>query len=92
MSQHRYSYGEITVFAGWDRPLGYLFMVIENDTSEVPIYCDEDDLNNYSQQDTNHYQEILKTLSIPVPCGFWNAIENDRLEDKGNSFTQWELS
>ena len=78
--------------AGWDRPLGYLFMVIENDNFDIPIYCDNDDLNAFSQQDTNRYQEILMTLKIPAPSGFWDAIENDRLEDKGNYFTQWELS
>ena len=33
MSQHIYKYEEekITVAAGWDRPLGYLFLIIENE-------------------------------------------------------------
>lgn len=33
MSQHSYKYNEVKVTAGWDRPLGYLFLVVENETS-----------------------------------------------------------
>ena len=92
MSQHTYKYEEIKVLAGWDRPLGYLFLVIENRTSCIPIYDNNTDPNAINAQDTEHYKKVLRTLSIPVPEGFWLAIEDDRLNDVGNAWTRWELN
>ncbi len=92
MSQHTYKCGEIKVLAGWDRPLGYLFLVIENDISDIPIYSNLDDPKAENAQDTIHFQEVLRTLSIPVPKGFWLALEGDRKKNKGNYSKRWTLN
>lgn len=92
MSQHSYKYKEVKVVAGWDKSLGYLFLVVENGTSNIPVYDNLSDPNATNAQDTEHYKKILMTLSIPVPEGFWLALENDRDSDKGSSFRCWELN
>ena len=90
MSQHSYQYNEIKVKAGWDKPLGYLFLVVENETSTA-IYDNITDPCTSNAQDTEHYKKVLMTLSIPVPEGFWLALEDDKLNDRGNICTRWRL-
>ncbi len=92
MSLHKYDYPDagIRVTAGWDRPLGYLFLVVENEKS-TPIYDNISDPRASNAQDTEHYKEVLRTLSIPVPEGFWLALEDDKVNNKGNETTRWTL-
>ena len=66
------------------------FLIVKNETSEIPIYDNIADPKANGAQDTIHYQEILRVLSIPVPEGFWEAMEVDRLNDVGNVCKQWD--
>ena len=70
----------------WD----ILFLVVENEKS-TPIYDNISDPRASNAQDTEHYKEVLRTLSIPVPEGFWLALEDDKVNNKGNETTRWTL-
>ena len=45
MSQHHFSAGDLTVIAGWDRPLGQFFLTVyrEADDLSTLVYCNLDD-------------------------------------------------
>ncbi len=55
------------------------------------IYDNISDPSASNAQDTEYYKEVLRTLSIPVPEGFWIALEDDKLNNKGNECTRWTL-
>ncbi len=100
MSQHYYStfYQEkpILITMGWDRPLGYFFMTIEDEEKksrgeeDYLIYSnlDEEEDRMAYQPSLHHYQGVLKKLGIDLPAYILDEVYDDALENIGNK-TVW---
>ena len=100
MSQHYYPtfYQErpILITIGWDRPLGYFFMTIEDEgkrgrgEEDYIIYSNLDEKKDIMAYPTSlhHYQSILKKLDIHFPAHTLHEVYSDALENVGNK-TVW---
>lgn len=101
MSQHFYVTQTaedmpVKVVAGWDRPLGYFFLVVENlsKPNEVEarfIYSNLDDPEGgFSQQETfDYYSDVLTRLGVSLPAEMVEALEEDRGLNRGNHVKDW---
>jgi hypothetical protein len=91
MSQHTYAYdhpthGKLEITAGWDRPLGYSFLVVVR----LEVVEDEDEIlySNLDDEDgpdvpPPRAAEILERLECPIPEGFIADLELDRFARAG---------
>ena len=92
MSQHTYTYfhpthGKLEITGGWDRPLGYSFLVVRR----LEAVGDDDEIL-YSNLDDEHgpdvpparAAQILQRLECPIPVDFIFDLELDRLASTGN--------
>lgn len=100
MSQHFYEYeneaGRKFIMAGWNKPLGYFFLVITDQTN-----CDEDldgiiysnlldpDAGTSQTENFYYFSEVLKKLDIHLPDGMIKEIELDRQNNVGNKIVDW---
>lgn len=96
MSQHSFKTTHrelpITVLLGWDRPLQYFFMVIENTAPDDDGQEEQDDGYLYSNLNDKHpfgmcladYQAKLAELGITVPAEMFIRVGRDRLLNVGN--------
>ncbi len=91
MSQHIFTDNDLEVTAGWDRPLGYIFLFVEKPGSSKQVYnnLSDPDMGWYRPQDVHHYQSVLEKLGIAVPEGFWAAVNDDRIANMGNKVHFW---
>ncbi len=80
----------ITVVLGWDRPMDYFFLVIEEETNSAnnPMAFDllysnlqESDPFNH---DLDYYREVLHNFQIGVPESMFIEVERDRERNTGN--------
>lgn len=90
MSQHTFDHNELTILAGWDRPMNEIFMVVVETESDDIMYHNLNDPKASGAQDTEIFKDKLKEMEIPAPEGFWESIEFDRLNDTGNVHTPWD--
>lgn len=99
MSQHTYTYdhpthGKLEITGGWDRPLGYSFLVVLrleaiNDEDEI-LYSNLDDEYGPDVLPARAAQ-ILERLECPIPEGFIVDLELDRLTKKGSYYKTHKL-
>ncbi|WP_299314796.1 hypothetical protein [uncultured Halomonas sp.] len=99
MSQHHYQTRDhagdpVHVLAGWDRPLGYFFLVVERETPEgeaEEVYSNLDDGGAGLSQVASfaYYREVLARLGIEVPAAMIEAIEQDKAHGIGNRSEDW---
>ncbi|MGO3768197.1 hypothetical protein ACT3T8_16050 [Halomonas sp. AOP1-B1-8] len=101
MSQHYYvtqtdDGSMVQVLAGWDRPLGNFFLVVESlseleDSEAHFIYTNLDDPEGgLSQRETfAYYNGVLENLGIQLPAAMVEALEEDRELDRGNHVQNW---
>tara|TARA_R110000751_G_scaffold133898_1_gene236271 strand:+ start:227 stop:550 length:324 start_codon:yes stop_codon:yes gene_type:complete len=101
MSQHLYTSqtakGEpVQVLAGWDRPLGHFFLVIERLSEQTAeeehfLYSNLDDPDGgFSQVESfAYFNEVLTTFGIAVPDAMIDAVEKDKAECVGNRVRDW---
>lgn len=102
MSQHVFSTTlagcPVTVMVGWDRPLGYVFMVVELDPLEGEdpddlddpgrrLYSNLDERDAFSN-DLDHYRRKLEELQIQVPDSMWAQVDRDRELNVGNRWVR----
>ncbi len=80
----------INVVLGWDRPMEYFFLVIEeqNTSADNPMTFDllysnlqESDPFNH---DLDYYREVLRHFQIDVPESMFIEVERDRERNTGN--------
>ncbi len=93
MSQHYYStrMDETTILItlGWDRPLRYFFMTIENEEKrargeeDYMIYSNLDQDNAFPTWITS-YQEVLKSMGIELPAYIFDEVIDDAFENVGS--------
>lgn len=91
MSQHLFSTSHkekpITVVIGWDRPLRYHFMYIENDDaieeSNAFLYHNMDDEKSINQP-LAYYEQVLKDHAITVPASMIEESREDAENNAGN--------
>ena len=96
MSQHFYktttSSGiEVEIQAGWDRKLGYFYLVVDTLDDEEPLYSNlfEPDGGLSQTKSFSYYQQILDEAGISLPSGFVEEIENDMANNVGNRIVDW---
>jgi len=100
MSQHYYQTRSaegvaVQVLAGWDRPLGHFFLVVEQvapeDMGEEPLYSNLDDpAGGLAQVDSfAYYRGVLASMGIALPAAMVEAIESDKAENVGNRVKDW---
>jgi len=102
MSQHRFQVHSVpdgrifTVMAGWDRPLGYLFLVITDDTHPGSprgphVVFSNLDLPQGPGMTTAQIGATLQLGGIAIPAGLLEALEADRQANRGNAETQYPV-
>ena len=100
MTQHRFSGtfangDQYDVLAGWDLPMQQYFLVVESSTELFPP-VDEDVLysnvfDTYAPAtDWSYFERVFEHYGIVPPEGFAEAIEYDRMYNRGNSVRHWE--
>src|SRR5688500_1410593 len=96
MSQHYYSTTykgmPVTVMMGWDRPLGYYFMIVElteNEDSTLPdnvyVYSNLNDATPFANS-LDDYRKKLLNLGIVVPESMFVEVELDGMLNVGNRY------
>lgn len=95
MSQHyfrsEYQGVPIKVTMGWDRPLGYCFMVIayecagEEKSDDEPLYSNLDEATPFGLS-LEHYRHKLAELGIVVPESLFEQVQIDRALNAGNRY------
>lgn len=107
MSRHIYSTTtddgkSVKVVMGYDRPLNYLFMTVEelsppeaapteDDDQDSPyLYSNMDDLcAGLEIQEIEYFLDILKDLQISIPEPMIAHIQEDQVNKVGNLIKDW---
>ena len=77
MSQHRFIHGDWEVLYGWDEPLEYFFLVIE-DSKNLRDGFSNLDLSDPAMT-INQIKETLNKFDIPVPDDLEKTLLRDEL-------------
>lgn len=85
MSQHLFQDGRFQVLMGYDRPLDYVFCVVDEIGKQEPIYSNLDDENaGCEQQDVDYYRQVLEELGVAVPESMFFEVRQDQEQRIGN--------
>ena len=95
MSQRYFKNERYEVLVGWDRPLQYFFMVIQDET--VPE--DNDDSMVYSNQNDpegpglsfDRIHAVLHQFQITPPLTLWRDLQKDKQDDVGNLVVRYRF-
>ena len=89
MSQHIYLQDGTEVRMGYDRPLDYVFCIVEiNGEME---YSNLDDENAGTDcQDVMYYRDVLRKLGVDVPEEMLAGVAEDQANGVGNKVTVYE--
>jgi hypothetical protein len=85
MSQRIIHYYNVRAQAGWDRPLQYLYLVVEDTEAETFIFSNLDRVN--PGMTISEIRTTLKRYNVPVPVTprhFLADLEADRRNNAGN--------
>jgi hypothetical protein len=85
---HRTTKGIITVNAGWDRPLHYSFLVVQIESRATPLYTNLSDPEGCDVH-PDKCRQILERLEIPIPEGFIEQLNEDRIMKPGNLYSDF---
>ncbi len=85
---HKHKKGQLKITAGWDRPLGYSFLVVEIKGREKPLYTNLSDPEG-PDVPPQKCQQILQQLEIPIPKGFIEQLGEDRIMKPGNLYSDF---
>jgi hypothetical protein len=75
---------EVTVNLGYDRPLDYVFMLIEDPKGEMLYSNLTDPHAGTEQRKVGYYRPILESFGIKLPEGFFRDVEQDQIDRVGN--------
>jgi len=89
MSQHvfRTTTGNgdpIKVILGYDRPLDYVFCLVEDHKGDYPYSNLVDPKAGTHQQDVEYFRSILARLDIEVPEEMFAEVKSDQTNRVGN--------
>lgn len=80
----------ITVVLGWDRPMDYFFLVIEEETNSADnpmafdlLYSNLQESDPFNH-DLDYYRGVLRHFQIGVPENMFIEVERDRERNTGN--------
>ncbi len=84
MSQYHFTHNSFDVLYGWDDPLQYNFLVIENilNSGEEPIFSNLN-LDNPGMS-ISQIQTILVNFEIPCPGDLIKNLKNDAKHSRAN--------
>lgn len=91
MSQRQFTHGKNLILTGWDRPLQYFFLVIEDMTDE-----DSDDyiftnLNLPNPAMTlEQIKDVLSKENIAAPATLFTDLATDKENNVGSSFHNYD--
>ena len=79
----------ITVVMGYDRPLDYVFCLVQS--QDDLLYSSLTDENaGITQQDVEYYRPILATAGVNVPETMFKAVKEDqRIRAEGNKVAHY---
>jgi len=89
MSQRMFTQGNLSVFAGWDRPLKYFFVVVERVDAK-----DEDEDEGYvfsnlrdrppgkAGMTLDEIRDVLKANNLTAPPTFFDDLMGDKVENR----------
>lgn len=86
MSQHRFTYGELHVLTGWDRPLQHFFLVVEKENADDEyVYTNLNDPDlPWGGMTIGQVTAKLAELSIPLPLTLVEELMSDQKCNVGN--------
>jgi hypothetical protein len=88
MSQHIYQNDDLQVRMGYDRPLDYVFCIVER--GDEMLYSNlSDEKAGTEQQDIRYFKEVLDSLGITVPSKMFEEIEKDQSQRVGNRVVEY---
>lgn len=91
MSQHIFdcesNRGTVSVLCGWDNPLQWFFLVIDQDNADEPLYSNLNEPDPHALT-LDHFQTVLDSFDIknidlkPVSSGLYEKLHQDKAERK----------
>lgn len=83
MSQRFFKKDGLTVMMGYDRPLNYVFCIVER--GDEILYSNlDDDSAGTQQQNVEYYRPVLASLGIEVPESMYQGVMLDQRTRSGN--------
>lgn len=78
----------VQVVLGWDRPLQYVFMTVENlsasDDEGRFLYSNLDEGVEPGELTLDHFRSVLRGLGLNVPEMMFAEVDRDRAANVGN--------
>jgi hypothetical protein len=88
MSQRKFKFGPYDILTGWDRPLQYHFLTVQDRTNkdeDAHVYCNLDDRSLPNGAMTSEQvMAKLKELGINTPLTLKRDLDYDRETNAGN--------
>lgn len=91
MSQHNFicesNRGKVLVLCGWDNPLQWFFLVIDQGNTDEPLYSNLNEPDP-SSLTLDHFQTVLDSFDIknidlkPSSSGLYEKLQQDKAEKK----------
>lgn len=96
MSQHVFSSTQdgrpTNITLGWDRPLQYFFMTVEDGVTGDLVYCNLDHPETFRGADLDYYRRVLNKLGLAVPVKMLAEVAADRVSNVGNRFVKYDAA
>ena len=71
---------EVTVIIGYDRPLDYVFLMVEGPNGKMLYSNLTDPYAGIVQCEVDDYRPILASFGIALPEGIFREVEKDQIE------------
>ncbi|SED29021.1 hypothetical protein SAMN05216178_6637 [Pseudomonas saponiphila] len=77
---------KVSVMVGYDRPLSYFFMIIEDEESpdDDLVYSNLEDPKAGFPKTLDRYREVLAGMGMTIPETVWAAVLEDQKNNAGN--------
>ena len=89
MSQHFFETttadgSEVTVIIGYDRPLDYVFLMVEGPNGKMLYSNLTDPYAGIVQCEVDYYRPILASFGITLPEGIYRDVQKDQIDRVGD--------
>jgi hypothetical protein len=75
---------EVTVIMGYDLPLDYVFLLVEDPNGEMLYSHISDPHAGTERRKVDFYRPILASFGITLPEGIFHEVEKDQIERVGD--------